>query len=126
MNSIDHWNEVILPATDLFIPPEDYYYVVLANNWKDKYESVKNSDTRYSRIKPLFVDCPEGHFGESPCCKQEKGLLQFHDEILNDVTRTNIPPHHEHMTRVMPSFIGCTIFQLFGFELVTTDIGVVI
>jgi hypothetical protein len=28
-------------------------------------------------VVPIFVDCPEGIFGESPCCKQEKGLLEM-------------------------------------------------
>ena len=84
MKSFDHWTNVILPATDLFIPTNDVYYVVLSNHWEQTYNAIKGTDERYQRIVPLFVNCPEGHFGESPCCKQELGLIQFQDEILVD------------------------------------------
>ena len=30
-----------------------------------------------SRLHPIYVDCPEGKVGESPCCKQQKGLLEI-------------------------------------------------
>lgn len=32
------------------------------------------------RIHPIYVDCPEGKFGESPCCKQQKGLVEVFDK----------------------------------------------
>jgi hypothetical protein len=32
------------------------------------------------RIHPIDVDCPEGKFGESPCCKQQKGLVEIFDK----------------------------------------------
>ena len=49
-------------------------YIVLANRWKSAYQQLCQ-DRDCSRLYPLWVDCPEGGFGESPCCKQEKGLL---------------------------------------------------
>ena len=61
-------------------------YVVLAKKWKSKYEDLlfgantTNTSiyTKYaSRIEPIFVDCPEGYYGEAPCCKQDKGLTMI-------------------------------------------------
>ena len=49
-------------------------YIVLSNRWKTAYQELCQ-DRDCTQFYPLWVDCPEGSFGESPCCKQEKGLL---------------------------------------------------
>ena len=56
------------------------YYVVLNRQWQNKYETqLCPQYPQYcpSRIRPVYVDCPEGKFGASPCCKQEQGLAQL-------------------------------------------------
>ncbi|KAL7565653.1 hypothetical protein ACA910_019007 [Epithemia clementina (nom. ined.)] len=80
------------------------YYFVLNREWKDKFEqacknvsltnataganyehdldiqqslSNKSKSASCERVIPLYVDCPEGKFGASPCCKMDQGLLQM-------------------------------------------------
>lgn len=61
-------------------------YVVFSQTSREPYEKLciygEGNITTYQhnlchRIQPIFVDCPEGRFGESPCCKQNNGLLQL-------------------------------------------------
>lgn len=73
----------VFPALDTFLV-DDIYYVVLRNEWKEKYYNelctFNQTYTDYCRrVRPIFVDCPEGKAGKSPCCKQQKGLLQLLD-----------------------------------------------
>jgi hypothetical protein len=60
------------------------YHVVLNDKWKPTLESwcqEKDWLRKYcDRIHPIWVDCPEGNFGPSPCCKQEMGLLKVLDD----------------------------------------------
>lgn len=76
------WKDIILPATELMIPSDDYYYVVLTHSQKSKFDTLSEQDPRTQKILPIYVDCPEGQFGESPCCKMEKGLLYFYDHYM--------------------------------------------
>jgi len=46
--------------------------------------NVQQRSALCQRIQPIYVDCPEGKFGESPCCKQQKGLLELHNQNLNN------------------------------------------
>jgi hypothetical protein len=80
----------IFPSIDTWIP-EGNYFVVLGEQWRENYytyvcpESNDGEFTKYcDRIIPIFVECPEGYAGESPCCKNEKGMLFFvdHPEIF--------------------------------------------
>lgn len=77
------FEKYIFPALDTYLA-DDIYHVVLRNEWKDKYYlELCNFNETYAdyckRVRPIFVNCPEAKFGESPCCKQEKGLLQILD-----------------------------------------------
>jgi hypothetical protein len=78
------FEKYVFPALDTYLAG-DVYHVVLRNEWKDKYfmELCTFNQTYMDyckRVKPIFVDCPEAKAGESPCCKQEKGLLQLLDK----------------------------------------------
>jgi hypothetical protein len=55
---------------------EDVLYLVLTPQWKEKLASMcsMQRDKVCDRVKPIYVDCPEGYYGESPCCKYDKGL----------------------------------------------------
>ena len=88
LKGTERFEKMIIGSVSTWLPPEEPMYVVFSKMWSDKYEEWKKNETsasRYAdRIVPLFVDCPEGKFGESPCCKQEKGLLEFLDRGLLD------------------------------------------
>lgn len=71
----DRFHNFFFPALETWWQNEtEPLYIVLANIWKDAYQELCH-DRDCSQFYPLWVDCPEGGFGESPCCKQEKGLL---------------------------------------------------
>ena len=88
LKGTERFEMMVIGSVSTWLPPEEPMYVVFSKMWSDKYEEWKKNETsasRYAdRIVPLFVDCPEGKFGESPCCKQEKGLLEFLDRGLLD------------------------------------------
>jgi hypothetical protein len=75
LGDIERWNRTILPALEYYVPQDDFLFVVLTNTSRDLYYEMS---FHHNRIRPLFVHCPEGKSGESPCCKQEKGLSKFH------------------------------------------------
>jgi hypothetical protein len=89
-HDITSFTSHIFPSLDTWLP-DDNLYVVLGEQWRDNYymdvcpESNDATYTKYcNRIIPIFVECPEGYYGESPCCKNEKAMLFFldHPEIL--------------------------------------------
>jgi hypothetical protein len=88
VGSLDRWRDVIFPSTDLFVPPQDPYYVVLTKQSQSHYQNLTQMNPLFAnyshRIQPIFVDCPEGKFGLSPCCKQEQGLLKFYEQYYYD------------------------------------------
>jgi len=89
--------QFLLPAVDTWAAPpattnstteKDNYnlFVIFSESSKEPFEKLcaeAGSNSNLSkkelrlcrRIEPIYVDCPEGKFGESPCCKQQKGLL---------------------------------------------------
>jgi len=90
MSDLPQFNATILAAAETWLPADATYYVVLNRRWEDTFnqwkqqirKNTENGGIRKSagltRIQPIYVDCPEAKFGESPCCKQEQGLIQFH------------------------------------------------
>ncbi|KAL7427127.1 hypothetical protein ACHAXM_000716 [Skeletonema potamos] len=74
-NNVDHPREVPL-------------YVVFSNTSREAFEDTCLQSDKLtphqrmlcSRIHPIYVDCPEGKFGESPCCKQQNGLVEIFDK----------------------------------------------
>jgi hypothetical protein len=76
--------DFIFSSVETWHPRDQPYFVVFTASSKpiwDDYVVTNSNFTEYqARIQPLFVDCPEGKFGESPCCKQEKGLLAVLDQ----------------------------------------------
>lgn len=59
-------------------------YVVFSNTSRKAFEDICTHDNippqsrkLCRRIHPIYVDCPEGRWGESPCCKQQKGLVEI-------------------------------------------------
>ena len=65
-------------------------YVVFSQFSREPFEKIcanisPEQQSLCSRIHPIYVDCPEGKQGASPCCKQQKGLLEiFKDDPLYD------------------------------------------
>jgi hypothetical protein len=89
-HDISPFTNYIFPSMDTWLP-NDNLFVVLGEQWRDNYftdvcqESNDGMYTKYcNRIIPVFVECPERYYGESPCCKNEKGMLFFldHPEIF--------------------------------------------
>jgi Fringe-like len=81
LKDFSRFETLVFPALDTFLQ-NDTYIVVLSQIWETKYHTElcvfnQTYSTYCQRIRPIFVDCPEGYFGPSPCCKQEKGLLQI-------------------------------------------------
>eukprot|EP00557_Chaetoceros_sp_GSL56_P008837 CAMPEP_0176499984 /NCGR_PEP_ID=MMETSP0200_2-20121128/13255_1 /TAXON_ID=947934 /ORGANISM="Chaetoceros sp., Strain GSL56" /LENGTH=451 /DNA_ID=CAMNT_0017898513 /DNA_START=1 /DNA_END=1352 /DNA_ORIENTATION=- len=84
-NSCD-FESTVLEAVNTWVPSDSTYFVVLNHKWTQKFDQWKKqklgakkwSDTVIHRIQPIYVDCPEAKAGESPCCKQQKGLVEFH------------------------------------------------
>jgi len=96
-NDTKHLIQFLLPAVDTWAAPpattnstteKDNYnlFVIFSESSKEPFEKLcaeVGTNTSLSkeqlnlcrRIEPIYVDCPEGRFGESPCCKQQKGLL---------------------------------------------------
>jgi hypothetical protein len=71
----ERFRNLFFPAVETWWQNEtEPLYIVLANRWKAAYQELCH-DHNCSQFYPLWVDCPESIFGESPCCKQEKGLL---------------------------------------------------
>jgi hypothetical protein len=78
LKNTDRFDNLIFPALDTWwdVNETEPLYIVLTPQWKENYATMCQNHVEYcSRLYPLWVDCPEGQFGESPCCKQEKGLL---------------------------------------------------
>ena len=75
------FDRLIFPSIDTWMAETDApYFVVLNNQWKDAYEqelcgSTNTTNQPYcQRMEPIWVDCTEGYYGPSPCCKSQEGL----------------------------------------------------
>jgi hypothetical protein len=91
-NDTTSFTNFIFQAMNTWIP-DGSFFVVLGEQWRKNYYThvcpeSKDGDWEYTkycnRIIPIFVACPEGFAGKSPCCKNEKGMLFFldHPEIF--------------------------------------------
>ena len=85
LNGTQRFENMILGSIDTWLPNQEQYYVVLSNMWKQQLQDLLDgSFSSYkNRIHAVFVDCPEGKFGLSPCCKQEQGLLYLWQNFAN-------------------------------------------
>mmetsp|Transcript_19430 Transcript_19430/g.29201 ORF Transcript_19430/g.29201 Transcript_19430/m.29201 type:complete len:428 (+) Transcript_19430:39-1322(+) len=79
LSSTSTMERFIFPALETYYQNEsEPLFLVMVNKWKNAYADLCHSSSKYcDRLHILWVDCPEGYFGESPCCKQEKGLLEL-------------------------------------------------
>lgn len=82
LNGTQRFQEMIIGSVETWLPPKEVYFVVMSSMWKETYEEALRTNSSFlsshaRRIEPLFVNCPEGKFGESPCCKQQEGLLEM-------------------------------------------------
>lgn len=89
MGNITKFNRIILAAVKTWIPKDEVYYVVLNHQWNQTFSNWKNdmiqkNETMVNLIQPIFVDCTESRRGESTCCKQEKGLIEFYDKYFHE------------------------------------------
>jgi len=88
LKDTSRFERFVFPSLDTwFRDSDDAYYVVLGEVWREAYHghlcNGNNSEwkRRYCpRLRPIFVDCPEAYYGESPCCKNEKGMLKMHED----------------------------------------------
>ena len=73
------FDNMIFPSLDTFLKNEPYpYFVVLNENWKEQYSGLCTNHTTYcERIEPIWVNCSEGYYGASPCCKTDRGLAEI-------------------------------------------------
>ena len=80
MNDLRRFDTLIFPSLETWLT-RGTYFVVLIEKWRDAYGQLCQSKPEHcARLEPIFVDCPEGGFGESPCCKQEKSLIQINTD----------------------------------------------
>lgn len=77
LKTTERFDNLIFPALDSWWANEtEPLYIVMTPQWKDAYREMCKEKADYCRrIHPLWVACTEAQFGESACCKQEKGLL---------------------------------------------------
>lgn len=75
LKTTERFDNLFFPALETWWQNEkEPLYIVLTHQWRTAYEELcRYRDCR--QFYPLWVNCTEGQFGESPCCKQEKGLL---------------------------------------------------
>jgi hypothetical protein len=82
MSDIQKFERFIIGAINTWVPSDSTFYVVLNEQWEETFNEWRNRTAIRSgvvdRIKPIYVDCPEGYSGESPCCKQQEGLVKFY------------------------------------------------
>jgi hypothetical protein len=77
----------IFPSLDTWLSGDDNptYYVVMNEMWQQNYTRLCETNENYcSRIQVLWTSCDEGHFGRSPCCKMQQGLIQMLDHHSED------------------------------------------
>jgi hypothetical protein len=83
----EQFEKMIFASLDTWLD-EGTYFVVLNERWRNAYEALcqnANHAQHYcARIEPIYVDCPEHKWGQSPCCKQQQGLLYMIQHHLHD------------------------------------------
>lgn len=83
-SGLARWEKGIFPALQYMVPEPDPIYVVMIRNYTSTFQSLLVSNDLFRnhshRLKPIFVDChAEEKTPRSLCCKQEQGLVNFHD-----------------------------------------------
>lgn len=86
LSNATQFESTILEAMNTWVPSDSTYFVVLNTKWREVFDQWKKKQRQQQkaleavvdRIQPIYVDCPEAKWGESPCCKQQKGLVEFH------------------------------------------------
>jgi hypothetical protein len=88
LKSTSRFDDLIFPSLDLWVPPDEPYFIVLSEMWKSRYEELIVSNTNFTkykaRIQPIYVDCAEGKGPRVVCCKQELGVLHMIDNYDYD------------------------------------------
>lgn len=81
LKSSSRFEDLIFPSLDLWVPPDEPYFIVLSQLWKSRYEELTASNANFrkykARIQPIYVDCIEGKSPRVECCKQELGILHM-------------------------------------------------
>jgi hypothetical protein len=85
LNGTQRFEDMILRSIDTWLPSQEHYFVVISNMWKHQFHDLLEVKfaAYQNRIHAVFVDCPEGKFGLSPCCKQEQGLIYVWTTFAN-------------------------------------------
>jgi hypothetical protein len=95
LSNASQFESTVLEAVNTWVPSDSKYFVVLNQKWQEVFDQWKEQKQQQqqqqgqkmlegvvNRIQPIYVDCPEARSGESPCCKQQKGLVEF-DKTYN-------------------------------------------
>jgi hypothetical protein len=72
----DRFHTMIIDSLRTWLKGDVIFYVV-NKNWETRFEEAclePAIQKECKRIIPIFVDCPEGYYGASPCCKMDKGM----------------------------------------------------
>ena len=106
LKTTDRFDNLFFPALETWWQNEtEPLYIVLTHEWEDDYQKMcQGRDC--SRFYPLWVDCPEAQFGESACCKQEKGLLALPKDyewtlFADDDMYLKVGPIRQYLTKFL-------------------------
>jgi hypothetical protein len=72
----DRFHIMIIDSLRTWLTDGVIYYV-LNKEWKTQFEEAceePRNRQECKRIVPIFVNCPEGYYGPSPCCKMDQGM----------------------------------------------------
>lgn len=70
------FEDLILGGLKTWLKDESIF-VVLNKQWNASLETLCSLEKNVEvcqRVIPIFVDCPEGYYSDSPCCKMDRGL----------------------------------------------------
>ena len=75
------FKRMIVGALETWMSGEPAYFVVMSHDSKRHYDKLCEKNAEFEalchRIVPVAVSCPEGYYGDSPCCKTQEGLLEI-------------------------------------------------
>jgi hypothetical protein len=80
LNTLDNLLNLINASLSTWLV-DDALYVIYSETSRTSFATICQHAPKplCERIVPIFVDCPDGYWGESPCCKMQKGLFQIYE-----------------------------------------------
>jgi UDP-galactopyranose mutase len=74
---------MVQDALETWLSDEPHYFVVMTRESFTLFEDLCKTpqfESSCQRIIPIAVDCPEGYYGDAPCCKMQEGLLAIREK----------------------------------------------